>query len=184
MEKIKVPDLFQELFGKKTTKIELGLSLIFAVLMTALLMAVTYAEWSSVALWRQLLIALIAVDIAGGMIANVSYGTNAYYRTNKKARLIFITIHIQPVLLALLLGSSFGIALTVTLYTMAAALIVNYLSDYPAQRVVGATLALAGIIVLVLGARGVPELLMVLFAFHIFKVVYAFAVDHYAPRNT
>lgn len=182
MEKINIPRPFQELFGKKTTKVELTLTLVFALLMSAMLMAVTYTEWSQLELWRQILIGLLTVDIAGGVIANFSYGTNVYYRADKKARLLFIAVHVQPVLLALLLGSSFGIAVTVTLYTMAAALAVNYLSGHPAQRIVGAVLMVAGVTVFALGVQNVPELLMVLFSFHIFKVVYAFAVDHYAPR--
>jgi hypothetical protein len=42
---------------------------------------------------------------------------------------------------------------------------------------------LAGVTVLLLTVHGAPIVLMALFALYMFKVIYGFAVDHYAERT-
>ncbi len=156
----------------------------FGAAVSALLLVTTYNEWSAISLWRQIVLVVLAFDIGGGIVGNFSYSTNRYYRRNARARLTFILYHVQPVAFAFLLGNSYPVAIGVTIYTIVAALITNAVVDHPAQRIIGASFMLAGVIVLLLTIRGVPEILMALFALYMFKVIYGFAVDHYAERET
>jgi hypothetical protein len=91
--------------------------------------------------------------------------------------------HVQPVVLAFLLDSAYLVVVGVTAYTVLTALVVNALVDHPAQRVIGAALMLAGVTVLLLTVHGAPVVLMALSALYMFKVIYGFAVDHYAERT-
>lgn len=77
--------------------------------------------------------------------------------------------------LAFLLNSAYTLSIVFTVYTM-----VNALINLPAQRIMGATFMLLGITTFLLIPNEVPVLLMALFTMHMFKVIYAFSVDHYA----
>jgi hypothetical protein len=116
-------------------------------------------------------------------VGNLSYSTNEYYRRNAKARVTFILYHVHPLALAFLLGSSYPVAIGVTLYTVVTALITNALVGYPAQRIIGASFMLAGVTVFLLTIQGVPAILLALFSLYMFKVIYGFAVDQYQERN-
>jgi hypothetical protein len=100
-----------------------------------------------------------------------------------KARLGFIAIHVQPLIFAFLANSSLTLGVGTWIYTILAALFVNKLKGYPAQRVVAGALAGMGLISLVLFANGTAVWLLVALAFYQLKVTYSFAVDHDAPRT-
>jgi hypothetical protein len=180
MNTVRVPRPLQDLFGEEITRLELWLTLLFGVAVSAFLLLTTYDEWGAIPLWRQIVLAVLAFDIAGGVVGNFSYSTNRYYRERSRARFTFILYHVQPIVLAFLLGSSYLVAILVTVYTIAAGFATNALIDHPAQRIIGASLMLAGVIVLLLTFQSVPVILMALFALYMFKVVFGFAVDHYA----
>ena len=184
---IRIPKMLQELFGFEITKTELLLILLSCLVLSALLLAAAYDEWRSLELWRQVLLIVLTLDICGGVIANFSHSTNSYYAGNAKARLVFILLHVQPLLIAFLLDGSFMLSLAVTVYTMAAGLIANSLAGHRLQRMAGALLMVLGLTVFLVtlsyATSGAPLLLKALLSFHLFKVVYAFAVDHYAERN-
>ncbi|WP_010268934.1 hypothetical protein [Paenibacillus senegalensis] len=184
MKMIAVPKLLHELFGKKTTGFELWHVLFFAFGMSAVLLGFTFEEWSHLQLWRVVLLALLLVDICGGVIANLTWSTNDYYRNQPTARLIFIVVHIQPILFAALLADYFPICLAVWSYTVLASLIVHSLAGHPAQRAIGASLALLGAAGLVLSSgKALPALLLLTLLFYMLKVIYSFGVDHYASRT-
>lgn len=183
MKTVAIPKLLHEVFGKKTTPVELGLVLAFAVGMSVVLLLFTSEEWSHLNYWRLLGIVLLLVDINGGVIANFTWSTNRHYRANRAARLLFIGIHVQPILLALLFGDYYIPCLYVWVYTTIASLIVNALVHHPAQRTIGAVAASAGIAGLVLLAGSLPKILFITLIFFLLKVIFSFAVDHYAPRE-
>jgi hypothetical protein len=184
MVTVRVPKALQDLFGEEIARLELWLTLLFGVVVCALLVPTTYEEWSGLSPWRQIALLLLAFDIGGGVVGNFSYSTNRYYRRNARARLTFILYHVQPVALAFLLGGSYPVAIGVTAYAIAAAIVTNALIDHPAQRIIGASFMLAGVMVLLLTVHGVPAVLLALYALYMFKVIYGFAVDHYAQRET
>lgn len=180
---VRVPGLLKELFGERTTRLELWLTIGFGVGVSALVLAATRDEWRTIALWRQLALVVLAFDIGGGVLGTLTHSTNRYYRNDAKARLTFILAHVQPVVLAFLLDSAYLVAVGVTAYTVVTALVTNALIGHPGQRVIGASFMLAGVTVLLLTVDGVPLVLMALFGLYMFKVIYGFAVDHDPERT-
>ncbi|GAB2550729.1 hypothetical protein [Gracilibacillus alcaliphilus] len=177
MKTVKVPAYFHELFGKRIALLDLWFTLLFCIGMTALLLTLTYFEWQQLAVWQMVILIVLIVDITGGVIANFSFSTNLYYKTNAKRRLVFIAIHVQPIIFAWLFDDYYGISLIVWGYTIVSALIVNALIQYPGQRMIGVFLAVSGVSLLLL-FTDIPQILLAIFSFYIFKVIFSFAVDH------
>lgn len=183
MKPIAIPASMHEVFGERSTLGELLLILATSSATCAALFALTAPEWRGLALWKLLLLAVLIFDILAGFVANLTLGTTDFYRRSPRARLVFIALHIQPLVLAPLLGVELGIGLAVWAYTVAAALAVNGLLGAPIQRPAAGSLLLVGLVGLLLAAPGVPLLLLVALAVYQLKVIYSFAVDHYAPRT-
>lgn len=183
MKTIKMPSFFHEVFGKRPTLLEFLLTLLFALGMSIVVLCFTYSEWRDLALWRVVVLAFLMLDIYGGVIANFSVSTSNHYREHPKARLIFIAIHVQPVLLALVLWNHFIPCLLVWGYTIASAFVVNKCVQHPAQRTIAAVFLAAGIGGLLLAAERIPTFLLITLLLYLLKVVYSFAVDHYAPAR-
>jgi hypothetical protein len=170
----------QDLFGEQITLLELWITLGFGLALSAALLSATHRDWMLLPTWRQALLIILAFDICGGVVGNFAYSTNEYYRKDPAARLRFIALHVHPLILALLLGHSYWLATAVNVYTVSAALVTNAMIHHPAQRIIGASLMAAGITTLLLTAHGAPSVLIWLLALYMFKVIYGFAVDHYA----
>lgn len=183
MKTIKLPSVLYEVFGEESTLVEMLLILFFSVGATWELFASTQAEWEALATWKFIVILILAFDIFAGFIANLTFSTNAFYQASNKARLGFIAIHVQPLIFAFLANSSPTLGVGIWIYTILAALFVNKLKGYPAQRVVAGALVGLGLISLVLFTNGIAVWLLVVLAFYQLKVTYSFAVDHYAPRT-
>ncbi|MDR6224411.1 hypothetical protein [Desmospora profundinema] len=183
MKTVNVPPFFHEVWGKRTTKLELGITIIFSVTMTVVLFAFTYSEWRELELWKIVILASLALDITGGVIANLTFGTNHYYKHRPTARYIFLFIHVQPVIFALILWNYFAACIAVWGYTILSALFVNRFINHPAQRVIAAVFLTSGIGGLFLLFYPIPKFLFILLLFYVVKVIYSFAVDHYAERE-
>lgn len=182
MKTIKVPAFFHELFGKRIALLDLWLTLLFCIGMTVLLLILTFSEWKDLTVWQVVILIVFIVDITGGVMANFSFSTNLHYQTNARSRLVFIAIHVQPFIFAWLFGGYYGVSLIVWGYTVVSALIVNALIQYPGQRTIGVFLAVSGVSLLLLFAD-LPRLLLAIFSLYLFKVIFAFAVDHDAVRE-
>lgn len=150
MKTVKVPAFFQELFGKCMTLVELWLTILFCTGMTIVLLTLTRSEWQNFSFWQVGILCVFLLDISGGVLANFSYSTNLHYKVKPGGRLIFITIHMQPIIFAWLFGGFYGVGLLVWGYTVVSALIVNALIQYPAQRLIGVFLAVSGVSLLLL----------------------------------
>ncbi|MFN2747404.1 hypothetical protein ACINLE_19680 [Bacillus sp. z60-18] len=178
MKMLRVPAPLHELFGKKIAVSELCLTLLFAMGMSSLLLAASYSGWQHFHIWQSLLLAALTIDITGGVIANFSSSTNRYYKENAKARLVFILIHIQPIVLGWLFAPYMRICFSAWGYTVISALFINALTRHPRQRITGAFFAMSGICLLLLFSNLLPNILTILLSLYIFKVIFAFAVDH------
>lgn len=183
MKTIKLPSALHEVFGEESTQVELLLIIFFSVGVTWGLFASTQAEWEVITTWKFIAILILTFDIFAGFIANLTFSTNAFYQKSNKARLGFIAIHVQPLIFVFLAGSSFSFGIGVWIYTILAALVVNQLKGYPAQRVIAGVLVGLGLIGMVLSSNGIAIWLLVVLSFYQLKVTYSFAVDHYAPRT-
>lgn len=183
MKPIHIPPFFHEVFGKRSTVIEILLILSFSLVMSVVLLAFTYSEWKELALWKVMLLLLLALDILGGVIANFTHSTNQFYRTRPRARIVFILLHVQPLLLALLLWNHFALCFLIWGYTILSTFIVNALLDHPAQRTIAAVFVSTGFASLLLFYSDLPLLLVFFLFFYLFKVIFSFGVDHYANRK-
>lgn len=182
MKMIEVPVFFHEVFGKRITKFELGVTILFSLIMSASLLAFTYSEWKELVVWKMVILTVLALDLTGGVIANFTFSTNDYYKKRPTARYIFICIHIQPLIFSLLFSNHFQSCIYVWGYTMVSVLIVNKLLQHSAQKVIAANFVINGIVGLYL-FFSIPKLLFMMLFFYLFKVIYSFGVDHYAIRK-
>lgn len=181
MKTIKIPTFFHEILGESQTKIELITIMCFAVVATATVLYGTMSEWTSLSALKLSVLILLYFDISGGVIANLSYGTNQHYKVSVKRRLIFIAIHIQPLLLSLVFSNSWWICFSVWGYTIISSLLVNQFYGHPSQKIIGGLMLFIGLIGLQLIPANIVALQIILMLFMI-KVIYSFSVDHYASR--
>lgn len=180
MNIIKVPSFLHEVLGEETTLAEI-LLLSFASLFASIALFVfTRSEWQELESWKIILLFLLTFDILAGFIANLTRSTNDFYQSRPKQRLIFIAIHVQPLLFSMLLGGYSPFCFAVWVYTTATALIVNAAKGHPAQKVLAASLVTLGLVGLFLGSNSLPTLLIIVLTFFHLKVTYSFSVDHYA----
>ena len=102
---LQVPKILHELFGRRTTKAEMTIVLASCIILSSFLLFHTYSEWSGFAAWKKAVLIIITQDITGGVSANVTKGTNTYYQASRTARLVFLGVHIQPLILGWLFGN-------------------------------------------------------------------------------
>jgi hypothetical protein len=153
--------------------------LLFIVLSGTILGFVTFHEWSNLPLIKLILSWLLFVDIAGGVISNLTRGTDTYYSERPKLRWIFIAIHVQPIILAWTFNSSIISATYIWLYTIIASVILNLCRRFEIQReLAGSFLGISFIIILALQSTQ-PLFITILHFFYAVKLIYNFSVRHY-----
>lgn len=135
----------------------------------------TSNEWSELAVWKKILL-LLTLDISGGVVANITKATNEYYQASQKARIVFLAIHIQPLLLGWLFGN-FLLCVTVRVVTTMAAMFITNLSGKGVQRTAGMAVTLTGVCFLIIMAD-THLILNSLLALCMLKLSFSFAVNH------
>lgn len=183
MKSVTIPKFFHEVLGTRSTVWELVIIGIFSLVTSTLLLTSTYFEWKSLEVYRVLVIVLLTLDISGGVIANFTLSTNNYYAKRPKARLVFIALHVQPLILAIVAGNYFLPCIFVWCYTVISSLIINSMVKHPLQKFVGGFFTMSGLFALLLFFNSVPKFLFILLVFYLIKVVFSFSVDHYAVRE-
>lgn len=176
--KWKIPKAFHELFGEEQIKSELIITLIFSGISFLALIIGTQEEWIGLQWYQIVLLFVLMLDILGGVAANLSTGTNHYYLKNPKKRWVFIAIHIQPLILAWILHSSFEAAFMVWLYTIGSSTIINLLQGKAYQRILAGSLFGFGMITFFLCNFDLPKVITIIYTLYMFKLIYGFAVDH------
>lgn len=175
---IEIPKFLHELFGTQQNRTELILIILFTITSTLLVAWFTAPYWQTLTWYQNVVLWLLFLDITGGVVANLSEGTNNYYNTRPKARWLFIAIHIQPLILALVLESPITIALMVWLYTLICASIINSLRSLSFHRLLAGALFASAIIVYMLSGVTLPTPITLFYLLYMMKVIYSFAVDH------
>ncbi len=171
------------MLGEYTSLVDLLLIGVFTIASTVIVSLLSIDDFSILSLWQLLFILLMMIDIYGGVVANFSYGTNKQYSHSNKSRLVFIGIHVQPILLALVIGDYLVISLIVWAMTIGGALIVNQMRLHPSQRVIGGLVMMILLMVLLQFVNVLPLYLLTLYGAYIIKVAFSFAVDHFAVRE-
>ncbi|MEM7334089.1 MAG: hypothetical protein AAF490_18535 [Chloroflexota bacterium] len=140
---------------------------------TQLLGEVTLGQWELIILF------VIVVDVAGGVVANSTRSTNAWYHKQSLwVRLIFIGMHfIQPLTVMLILAPGNWLFFwTHYLYMLIATAVLWLLPPHLNQRSVSFGLWLLGVIGLQAWG-GTPSLLNWFTAVYLAKLILCFAVD-------
>lgn len=171
---IKIPKFFHEILGEYQNKSDLRLIILF-VLFSGIGIAFIFQEdWRTLSYFRQLILLLLFLDISGGVLSNLTLGTSNFYENRPKARIVFIAIHIQPLLIAWTLGSAIYLAITLWIYTLISALISNHLKCRSYHRVLCGFFTAIGICI----AASEPEMLpRILYLYYVVKVLYNFSVN-------
>ena len=202
---LKVPQFFHDILDERTRLSELALiAITTAIIFTAAWFAgLNQLLFTAGFRWIHLLAIGLIVDIIAGAVANLTEGTNDYYRLRPLNRLIFIAIHIQPVVLHAILfpdqaltafNPEVGYAVIIWLYTMLVSLWVNHYNrdersskaSSAMQRPLAGALMLVGIAYIMTAPATVPVGLKLVYILYLYKVAYSFAVDHapYAERTS
>lgn len=76
--------------------------------------------------WETALAALVAADLAGGVVANFTASTNEFYKSRPKLRLIFLAGHIvYPLIFLVIMNAPPETWIAIPAFTIVAAFIVN-----------------------------------------------------------
>lgn len=176
---IPVPKALHEVHGERTSPRDLFWTYLAALGVMAVVIALGIQH--ELPAWKTALAALIAVDLAGGVVSNFSECTNAYYNGSRRRRAVFLALHVvQPAVLAFLFPESALLAGTVMIYTLAWALVIALSAQRRRMRTTAAAAVVAGIIGIVLWPAAFPGLTLMLLLYLV-KLVLAFAVDWSAP---
>ena len=160
---VAVPKFFHDILGERTQVRDLLAVVVGTGVITYLLATIGLFEllFTKGVTWQSALVFVLIVDIVAGAIANLTRGTNDFYRERPVNRLVFIAIHLQPLLIHILLlpevklfslGSDAQLTIFAYLYTMISSLWVNSYSRQGispgvvngGQRVVAGLLTLIG----------------------------------------
>jgi hypothetical protein len=173
---IRMPRLLHELHGERTTVGALVftyVAVVVAGLSVGFLAALRPADpvW-----WKRVLAAILAADLAGGVVANFTAGTDEYYAARPRTRVIFIALHVvQPALLWLCYRGAVWEWGAVAGFTLVSAAAVNAVRGRAIAEPVAALLVVTGV-----GASVALGLLPVQAAWFtpifLMKLVLAFAV--------
>ncbi len=174
-QRIKVHPFLHPLFGRDTTKFD-----VLAILLIAFLFAASslflegQQDLSSL---KKSIFMLLALDLSGGIVANMTSGTNQFYESSLKKKYFFLLIHfLQPLLLAWVFPMDLPLILVTSMYTLLGSLLVIKISITSGQRVAAISLTSLGILLVFLLPYKNP-ILKGMFILFILKLVLSFSVN-------
>ncbi|WP_440055723.1 hypothetical protein ACSLBF_06145 [Pseudoalteromonas sp. T1lg65] len=177
MKYFKTPEFLFEVLGEKQSLLEVGCTLVFALVGSWVIYLVAGVELDN---WKSMLAFLVIADVLAGCIANFSYGTNEYYSQRPKNRLIFIAIHVHILAVAWLLSEPLDSAMIIWGFTIVSAFIVNALKGTRIQCFIAANLMCYGILLLIY--LPLSNWFLMVSAFFLIKVLFSFSVDHFGKQ--
>ena len=178
MKQMQIPTVLHEILGERKSVGSILAILLFGGVFTAAIYHMYPEMTGDLPLWRSALALLLVFDIGCGCIANFTAGTSNYYAKRPGNRLIFLSVHVHPLLVALLLGTSLGHAAAVWAYTIGAAFLVNVLIGRPSHRCAAGLLLAIGLGCIPL-LSGIEPYMLAVYLLFMLKVLFGFAVDHY-----
>ncbi len=127
---IRIPKVLREVHGEEAPLFDVVFSWVAAIVAAAIVVVRPAARPSTIAWWEVALVAVIAADLAGGVVANFTSGTDRYYAARPRLRIGFLLLHVvQPTLMYLAIGGPIEVWAAIPAYTIIAALVVNALPD-------------------------------------------------------
>lgn len=177
---IKMPKFFHEILGKEQKIMELVFILIFAITSSIFLFVFFYNDLRVLPVLNQVILLLLTLDITGGVVANLSFGTDTYYSNRKQARYVFIAVHIQVILIIVFAQLPLWIGLVLWAYTILCALTLERYKNSPSQKVLAGFAYSIGLLVVFGFQNMLTTFVVVLCLLYLFKVLYSFSVNHYS----
>ena len=174
-KKIQVHKFLFELFGRETTTFDL-LAIVIGSLSFAGLTPIL--KWNTdISNFKLIILTILALDIAGGVVANFTTGTNNYYAESLRKRYFFVLFHLlQPSFLIWIFPSELLVILGVSLFTLTSSIIVLNVKKQYNQKIVAITLLLLCLILSTLlnYTDTLSQMIMQLFSI---KLILAFSVN-------
>ena len=174
-KKIQVHKFLSEVFGRETTTFDL-LAIVIGSLSFAGLTPIL--KWNT-DIWnfKLIILTILALDIAGGVVANFTTGTNNYYAESLRKRYFFVLFHLlQPSILIWIFPSELIAILGVSLFTLTSSIIVLNIKKQYNQRIVAISLLLLSLILSTLLPYTDP-LTQIIMHFFSLKLILAFSVN-------
>ncbi|EGQ7929413.1 hypothetical protein [Vibrio vulnificus] len=178
MADIQIPKSLHEVFGEKQSALEIACVFAFAFVGTAIVYWHLYLPMNAELNWKVALGFVLIADVLAGCVANFTKGTNQYYAARPSSRFTFIAIHFHIIAIAWLLGGSLLSAWIIWGNTIAAAMVINSLKGHKFQLFIAANLLCYGLLLLLI--LPLEPWLLACSLFFMTKVMFSFAVDHYA----
>ena len=173
--KFKVHRLFHELFGRETTTFELLAIVISSFSFAGLTLIL---KWNAnISIIKIIMLTVLSLDIAGGVVANFTTGTNNYYAESLRKRYLFVLFHLlQPSILIWIFPSELIAVLGVSLFTLTSSFIILNIKKQYNQRIVAITLLLLSLILSTLLSY-TDQLIQIIMHFFSLKLILAFSVN-------
>ncbi len=183
MKKLKVPKIFHELHGEETNIAELLLIYGIALAAPAILYYTTRTGLPELPRWRTFLLFIMVADLAGGIIANLTYGTTAFYEKKQWRKVVFILLHVaHPAIIWLLTKTQ----LPFLIYTAGITLFFSFVTAFafrqPRQQFAG-FIFLCSAVAFSFILFGTTPFFRVVSILYMLKLIYSFSVDHYGCRE-
>ena len=174
-KKIQVHKFLGEIFGRETTTFDL-LAIIIGSVSFALL--TLFVKWNAdINIIKKIILIILALDIAGGVVANFTRGTNNYYAESLQKRYLFVLFHLlQPSILIWIFPNESLAVLGVSIFTLINSIIVLNVKKHYNQRIIAVTLLLFSLILSTLFNYTEPLTKMIMQLFSI-KLILAFSVN-------
>jgi hypothetical protein len=183
MKKIKVPKFLYVLHGKETNIAELILIYGIAVITPVITYFSTRTTLPELPWWKTLLLFIILADLAGGLVANITYAATAFYEKKQWRKVVFIFLHIiHPAAIWFLTREYFPFLVFCAVVAVLFSFLTAFAFRQPRQQFagfIGISLAVAfGFIMFT-----VSPYYRVASIFYMIKLIYSFSVDHYGCRG-
>lgn len=176
---IKIPKFFHEILGEFQTKSTLVVIALFVLISGFVIGILGYDEWKELSLVKQVVTWFLFLDISGGVVANLTKGTDIFYDRYPRKRWIFIAIHLQPIILSWSMGISIYYGIMICAYTLICAAILNLIRAYSIHILLAGSLTGLGLLIAAYLGQTAPFFATTLFVFYIFKVLFSFSVFHH-----
>jgi len=174
-KKIQVHKFLFELFGRETTTFDLLAIVICSLSFAGLTLAL---KWNGdISNFKLIILTILALDIAGGVVANFTAGTTNYYAESLRKRYLFVLFHLlQPSILIWIFPSELLAILGVSLFTLTSSIVVLNIKKQYNQRIIALTLLLLSLILSILlnFSDTLTQMIMQLFSI---KLILAFSVN-------
>lgn len=171
---ISIPKSLHELHGERTRLSTLAL--IYLTGLSAAGIVVAQLVGSGLTWWQTALAAVVFLDIAAGVTANLSTSTNQYYQGKPGMRVVFLAIHFfHPAALAWLFPVAWVYFTAAYGYMLLAGMTVNAVRDPELQQNLAALFVVVGIVLSLLFE--LPVIALYAFApLYLLKLLLGFAV--------